>query len=127
MPDSIAEILDVFLPKYSSDLQVPLDENIQHVDWICKTLKSSSSDDQKELLIKKLRETPFLLAKNSTGEREFKKPTEVYFGEVYTGDKDSETYFKGNPSAWFLIEEYRDTGWHHTKHGERERYFRDYT
>jgi len=105
--DRIAGVTDIILPKYMQrDIEIAEEDNIRHVKWIARTLTSSQSDRRRELMVEKLKETPFLQARNINSQIAYKKPTEVYLGGVYTKDKALETYFEGNDTVWFLDERY---------------------
>lgn len=105
--DRIAGVTDIILPKYmEKDIEITEEDNIRHVKWIARTLTSSQSDRRRELMIEKLKETPFLQARNIDAQTSYKNPTEIYLGGVYTKDKALETYFEGNDTVWFLDERY---------------------
>lgn len=54
-----------------------------------------------------MEDVPFLLAINYiTRESKYKKPSEIYLPETYTGDIELERLFEGNPDIWFLDECY---------------------
>ncbi|GAF94600.1 unnamed protein product, partial [marine sediment metagenome] len=83
--------------------------NIQHVQWISNTLKKAPKDERREKLLRKIRETPILFAKqNNTSEQAYKKPVELYLGGKYIGDDFLEKFFEENDSIWFLEERYVD-------------------
>lgn len=111
-PDAIAWVLEKVLPIYSKmdeDFNISLSDNIQHVDWISKTLTKSSDDELKQKLMDGLRDTKFIYTKNiGTSEELYRSPNEgIYLGEAYTGNKDIETFFEGNDEIWFLNERYK--------------------
>ncbi|AGB50726.1 molecular chaperone of HSP90 family (plasmid) [Methanomethylovorans hollandica DSM 15978] len=104
-PDDIAEIIDIILPFYKEDKNLPIDKEVhlQHIEWISKTILSSINSDRKRELLEILRTTPILYAKNiCTGEILLKKPLEIYLGEKYTGHRDIETFFEENSNIYLL-------------------------
>ena len=111
-PDATAWILEKVLPKYfeeNDDLNVSLDDNIQHVIWISKALEKSLDIELKQKLMDGLGDTNFLYTKNiGTSEELYRSPNEgIYLGEAYTGNKDIETFFEGNDEIWILNERYK--------------------
>jgi hypothetical protein len=107
-PDAVTGIIQLILPSYmSTDSIVNERDNIQHIEWIAKTLKSLAQIDRKIALLERLKGTPFLWANNGiNSKQEYKRPTEIYLGEIYTNKKDLETYFQGDEKSWFLDKRY---------------------
>jgi len=107
-PDDIAYVADIILPKYQQkEIKVKENENIQHVKQIIELLQISPQDTRRADLLKKLREIPFLLAKNIVNSKiAYRKPKGIYIGETYTKNKTLEIYFEGNDTIWFLDEQY---------------------
>jgi len=107
-PDIVDDIISNILPKYKGEkISVGREENIKYVKIITKILKNHSSD-RKYKLLDELREISFLFAKNLGDFREeYKKPVDIYLGEIYTENKDLEIFFDGNDNIWLLDERYK--------------------
>lgn len=105
-PDKIAEVIEVILPKYQKDnIDVSEEENLTDVRKILQAL----SEGEKTRLTHRLQDTAFLVAyNNKTEEISYKKPSEIYLSEIYTGNNELETYFEGNCNVYFLGNSYRD-------------------
>lgn len=106
--DRIAGLMDIILPKYlKKKTKINKEDNIRHVKWIVETLTSFQSDRRRKDLLEKLKETPFLQAKNMVNsQKAYRNSTEIYLGGVYTENNALETYFEGNDTVWFLDEQY---------------------
>lgn len=106
-PDVVDDITNNILPKYGKveTTIVDAEENKQDVKYIFETLRACPIQESKERLLNKLRETPFLMAVNlGDSRRVYKKPRELYLGEVFTKTNDLKLYFEGNGDIWFLDE-----------------------
>ncbi len=102
-PDVVAEVLDNVLPRYRG-LDVADLDAAQHdadLECVCRALASSTAGRRQELL-DQLQHTAFLVGENAaTGERRLMVPT-----VLYQRTKDLESYFDGNPDAWFAGDAY---------------------
>ena len=102
-PDVVAEVLDNVLPRYRG-LDVADLDAAQHdadLECVCRALASSTAGRRQELL-DQLQHTAFLVGENAaTGERRLMMPT-----VLYQRTKDLESYFDGNPDAWFAGDAY---------------------
>jgi hypothetical protein len=68
---------------------------------VARVLDEAAAGPRAELL-DQLRETPFLIGENAaTGEQRLMPPP-----RLYQRSKDLETYFDGNPGAWFAADRY---------------------
>lgn len=107
-PDIVDDIIRNILPKYKQERRyITPEENINDVKRIAEILKDISSDERKTKLLDALKDTPFLIASNYGDSKEkYKKPSDIYLGEKYTGDKHIDTYFEGNRNVWFLAGSY---------------------
>ena len=100
-PDIIAEVIEKILPKYKMTAVSNISDR-EHGQDISKMLRALKSDSQqkKERLVQSLRGIPFLKTTNAaTQEIIYKMPEEIYIRSA-----GLETYFNGNPNAWFLSE-----------------------
>lgn len=108
-PDVIDDIIKNVLSKYGmfTFSEVGLEENMQDVKYICETLVACTAQERKDKLLNALKERYFLRAKRF-GDKDsgYKKPSEVYFGQVYTNSNLLNQYFEGNQDTWFLDECY---------------------
>jgi hypothetical protein len=102
-PDLMAEVLQVVLPRYH-DLDITALDPVQHdadLECVARVLDEAAAGPRAELL-GQLRETPFLIGENAaTGEQRLTPPP-----RLYQRSKDLETYFDGNPGAWFAADRY---------------------
>ncbi len=106
-PDVVAEVLELVLPRYDSR-DVALDpadldwaEHDADLDLVMTALDVAAAGRREELL-SRLRETAFLIGENAaTGEQRLSCPP-----SLYQRSKDLETYFDGNPGAWFAADRY---------------------
>ena len=112
-PDAIAGVVEKILPLYDINGSIPVKDNLVHVEWIAKTLKeianSSRNDDKtrKNDFVSKVKSTAFLIGHTGiSSDRRYKKPADLYLGNNYSGNHDSEIFFEGNPEIWFLDDEY---------------------
>ncbi len=102
-PDVITEVREVILPRYHG---LDLDEldPVQHdadLECVVRALDEAAAGQRAELL-EQLAETDFLIGENAaTGERRLMRPP-----RLYQRTKDLETYFDGNPDAWFAGDAY---------------------
>jgi hypothetical protein len=102
-PDLMAEVLQVILPRYH-DLDISALDPVQHdadVEGVARVLDEAAPGPRAGLL-GQLRDTPFLIGENAaTGERRLMPPP-----RLYQRTKELETYFDGNPGAWFAADRY---------------------
>ncbi|MFZ4595105.1 MAG: hypothetical protein ACOYOF_12675, partial [Verrucomicrobiaceae bacterium] len=100
-PDVIAEALRNVLPRYELDDAVTPESHLLNLGFIFRALEAPQSESKKQLEAK-LRETAFVLARDSsTGETAYKRPGEVYWRTV-----ELTKYFTGaDESIWFLTDE----------------------
>jgi hypothetical protein len=102
-PDVLAEVLDHVLPRYGG-LDVADLDAAQHgadLETVSRALAESTAS-QRQRLLEQLRQTAFLVGENAaTGERRLMVP-----GTLYQRTKDLESYFDGNPDAWFADDVY---------------------
>ncbi|AKB85358.1 sacsin N-terminal ATP-binding-like domain-containing protein [Methanococcoides methylutens] len=110
-PDKVAGVFDIILPLYScnSISSINEKEHLQHIEWISSTIMSPADSERTEELLDALKLTPILYARNiCTGDISFRKPSEIYLGELFTGNKDIDIFFEGNPDIWILDDLYSD-------------------
>ncbi len=102
-PDRVAAVLDGVLPRYDGLDLAGLDP-AQHqadLEYVAVTLEEAGPADRDRLL-ERLHETTFLVGQNAaTGEPRLLPPS-----RLYQRSKDLETYFDGNPGAWFARDTY---------------------
>jgi len=95
--DIVSEAIDNILPKYGSSSSTIPPSYQKDVNFILKALKTDSVI-QRQRLEGKLKSAFWVMAENAeSGAKALRKP-----GEIYFRSDDLETYFGGNPSAWFL-------------------------
>jgi hypothetical protein len=103
VPDVVAEVLQIVLPRYDG-LDLAALEEAQHdadVERVARALDEAAAGRREELL-ERVRATPFLIGENAaTGARALRPPP-----LLYQRSKDLETYFEGNPEAWFARDAY---------------------
>jgi hypothetical protein len=102
-PDLVAEVLDIVLPRYSGLEVAALDIGQHHADVesVVRALDGAAGG-QRDQLLQRVRGTAFLIGENAaTGEQRFMLPP-----ELYQRTKDLESYFDGNPDAWFASDTY---------------------
>jgi hypothetical protein len=103
VPDVVAEVLQVVLPRYDGLDLAALGE-AQHdadVERVARALDEAAAGRRQELL-ERVQATPFLIGENAaTGEQALLSPP-----LLYQRTKDLETYFEGNPDAWFARDGY---------------------
>jgi len=102
-PDVTAEVLQVILPRYHG-LDIAGLDRVQHdadLECVVRALEEAAAGQRSELL-GQLHQTPFLIGENAaTGEQRLMPPP-----RLYQRAKDLETYFDGNPDAWFAADGY---------------------
>jgi hypothetical protein len=102
-PDVVAEVLELVLPRYE-DMDVSQLDPARHdadLDLVMNALDVAAAGRRAELL-GRLRQTAFLIGENAaTGEQRLMPPP-----ALYQRSKDLETYFEGNPDAWFAADRY---------------------
>jgi hypothetical protein len=102
-PDVMAEVLDNILPRYSGLDVADLDAAQHDADLECVSRAlAESAPGRRQGLLDQLQQTAFLVGENAaTGERRLMAPP-----MLYQRTKDLETYFDGNPDAWFADDAY---------------------
>ena len=102
-PDRVAAVLNAILPRYD-DLDVDTLDPAQHhadLEYVAVTLDEAGPADRDRLL-ERLQDTTFLIGENAaTGEPRLLPPS-----RLYQRSKPLETYFDGNPDAWFTRDTY---------------------
>jgi flagellar biosynthesis GTPase FlhF len=106
-PDEVTEIIEYILPKYTGrEINVTDEENLLDVQKILNAIENAS-DEERKGLIEKLKEAHFLQAVNAKdGGKCWCTPRDIYLTSYYTGNKDVEIFFEGNPDTYFLDEIY---------------------
>jgi hypothetical protein len=103
VPDVVAEVLQMVLPRYDGLALAALDP-AQHdadLERVARALDEAAGGRRAELL-ESVAATPFLIGENAaTGEQALLPPP-----RLYQRSKDLETYFEGNPDAWFARDGY---------------------
>jgi hypothetical protein len=103
VPDVVAEVLQVVLPRYDG-LDLAALEEAQHdadLERIARALDEAAAGRHRELL-ERVQATPFLIGENAaTGEQALLPPP-----LLYQRAKDLEAYFEGNPDTWFARDGY---------------------
>ena len=102
-PDVVAEVLEIVLPRYD-DLELADLDLAQHeadCECVVRALDEATAG-QRPRLLDRLRRTPFLIGENAaTGGQRLTPPP-----ALYQRSKDLESYFDGNPDAWFAGDAY---------------------
>ncbi len=100
-PDVVAEALEKVLPRYDQGDLVPPERHILNLGIIFRALEAPQSESKKQLEAK-LRETAFVLARDScTGQTAYRRPDEVYLET-----KELTKYFEGTSErVWVLAEQ----------------------
>jgi hypothetical protein len=103
VPDVVAEVLQIVLPRYDGLDPATLDP-AQHdadLERVARALDEAAAGRRQELL-ERVQATPFLIGENAaTGEQALRPPP-----LLYQRTKDLEAYFEGNPEAWFARDGY---------------------
>jgi hypothetical protein len=103
VPDVVAEVLQMVLPRYDG-LDLAALDRAQHdadLERVARALDEAAAGRRAELL-ESVAATPFLIGENAaTGEQALRPPP-----RLYQRSKDLETYFEGNPDAWFARDGY---------------------
>jgi hypothetical protein len=103
VPDLVAEVLQIVLPRYDG-LDIATLEEARHdadVELVARALDEAAAGRRQELL-DSVTATPFLIGENAaTGELALRPPP-----LLYQRTKDLEAYFEGNPDAWFARDGY---------------------
>ncbi len=103
-PDVLAEVLSLILPRYRGDLDVAELDPAQHaadLEAVILALDEAAAGPRAELL-DRLGQTPFLIGENAaTGGQRLTPPP-----GLYQRSKELESYFDGNPDAWFAADRY---------------------
>ncbi len=103
VPDVVAEVLEIVLPRYDG-LDLATLEEAQHdadLERVARALDEAAAGRREELL-EVVQATPFLIGENAaTGEQALQPPP-----RLYQRSKDLEAYFEGNPDAWFARDGY---------------------
>ncbi|HWG12503.1 MAG TPA: hypothetical protein VG268_04440, partial [Streptosporangiaceae bacterium] len=102
-PDRVAAVLDGVLPRYDGLDLADLDpaQHSADLEYVARTLDEAAPADR-ERLLERLAGTAFLIGENAaTGEPRLRPPS-----RLYQRSKELETYFDGNPGAWFARDTY---------------------
>jgi hypothetical protein len=103
VPDLVAEALQAVLPRYDG-LDIAMLDAARHdadLELVALALDEAAAGRRAELL-ERVTATPFLIGENAaTGEQALQPPP-----RLYQRTKDLETYFEGNPGAWFARDGY---------------------
>ena len=103
VPDVVAEVLQMVLPRYDG-LDLAALDPAQHdadLERVARAMDEAAAGRRAELL-ESVTATPFLIGENAaTGEQALLPPP-----RLYQRSKDLETYFEGNPDAWFARDGY---------------------
>ena len=103
MPDVVAEVLQIVLPRYDG-LDLAALDPAQHdadLERVARALDEAAAGQRQELL-SRITATPFLIAENTASGEQALRPPPL----LYQRTKDLETYFEGNPDAWFARDGY---------------------
>jgi hypothetical protein len=101
--DVVAEVIDHVLPRYEGAEVASLDaaQHDDDLELVARALAQASPADQARLL-EELAVTEFLVGENAgTGDRRLMRPA-----DLYQRTRLLETYFNGNPDAWFAADGY---------------------
>ena len=103
VPDVVAEVLQMVLPRYQG-LDLAALDPAQHdadLERIARALDEAAAGRRAELL-EQVTATAFLIGENAAaGEQALLPPP-----RLYQRTKDLEAYFEGNPDAWFARDGY---------------------
>ncbi|MGH3193660.1 MAG: sacsin N-terminal ATP-binding-like domain-containing protein [Streptosporangiaceae bacterium] len=102
-PDVLAEVLSRILPRYEGLGLSELDpaQHAADLEAVMLALEEAGAGPRAELL-DRLAQTPFLIGENAaTGEQRLTPPT-----GLYQRSRELESYFDGNPDAWFAADRY---------------------
>ena len=103
VPDVVAEVLEIVLPRYDG-LDLAMLGEAQHdadLERVARALDEAAAGRREELL-EVVRATPFLIGENAaTGEQALQPPP-----RLYQRSKELEAYFEGNPDVWFARDGY---------------------
>jgi hypothetical protein len=102
-PDVVAEVLEIVLPRYDGLEIADLDLAQHEADCECvvRALDEATAG-QRPRLLDRLQRTPFLIGENAaTGGQRLTPPP-----ALYQRSKELESYFDGNPDAWFAGDAY---------------------
>ena len=101
--DIVEEVVKEVLPKYTTDKKVPDKIHMQDIAKIERAYKTDSQE-KKNRLRRELLETSFILSKLPNGEKDYRKPDQVYFETEELG-----LYFSRNDSYGFVAFEYPES------------------
>ena len=102
-PDVVAEVLEIVLPRYDGLELAGLDLAQHEADCerVVRALDEATAGERPRLL-DRLQRTAFLIGENAaTGAQRLTPPT-----ALYQRSKELESYFDGNPDAWFAGDGY---------------------
>ena len=102
-PDVVAEVLESILPRYRGLAVADLDAAQHDADLECVVRAlAEAAAGRRQRLVGQLQQTAFLIGENAaTGEKRLMTPATLYQRTAYL-----ETYFDGNPGAWFADDGY---------------------
>jgi hypothetical protein len=103
VPDVVAEVLQIVLPRYDGLDLGALDPGQHQADLerIAWALDEAATGRRQELL-ERVQATAFLIGENAAGGEQALLPPPL----LYQRSKDLEAYFEGNPDAWFARDGY---------------------
>jgi hypothetical protein len=103
VPDVVAEVLQIVLPRYDG-LDLAALDPAQHdadLERVARALDEAAAGSRQELL-SRVTATAFLIGENTASGEQALRPPPL----LYQRTKDLETYFEGNPDAWFARDGY---------------------
>ena len=103
VPDVVAEVLQIVLPRYDG-LDLATLDPAQHdadLERVARALDEAAAGRRQELL-ESVQATPFLIGENAATGKQALRPPPL----LYQRTKDLEAYFEGNPDAWFARDGY---------------------
>jgi hypothetical protein len=103
VPDVVAEVLQIVLPRYDG-LDLATLDRAQHdadLERVARALDQAAAGRRAELL-ERVQATPFLIGENAATGAQALRPPPL----LYQRTKDLEAYFEGNPEGWFARDGY---------------------
>ena len=102
-PDVVAEVLEIVLPRYDRLDIADLDPARRDADLDCIVRAlDEAAPGRRQRLLQRVHRTAFLIGENAaTGQQRLTPPV-----RLYQRVKDLESYFEGNPDAWFAADAY---------------------
>ncbi|MBN1566823.1 MAG: hypothetical protein JXA73_03185, partial [Acidobacteria bacterium] len=99
-PDIVADVIESVLPHYTSGTFTSIESLDQHRKDIHKILRALATDSKqdRENLIRKLKNTPILRSVNiTTQEKKYLQPE-----KIYADNNNIRLFYRDNPEAWLL-------------------------